>query len=118
MLGMRKMDWWVVNGVVWILVGLVLFGFRVAVGVSLGAAVFIDGLSVLVGAALLKRSKVAFWLTLVVAVVNFVGKLPKLANIAKQTGEPIIDLSFIVSAVLLALVLMLWQEIRKDKKNK
>lgn len=111
-----KKDWWFWNSLFWLLSGLLVIVNYLILG-DLVTGLFSGGLNILIGAALLKRSKIGYWLALFFAGFTFVGQISRLITVSKETGDFPIDISFVVSVVILTLAIMLWQQVRKEKKK-
>jgi len=106
-----KKDWWLANSLVNIISGIYFIISRASVGM-LSAGLFIGGINILIGVALLQKSKIAFW---VVLIMNGFGLLSTLNNLSKQPGN---YLPMIVNVIAFAFAIMLWQQIRKEEKKK
>ncbi|MFH1566137.1 MAG: hypothetical protein ABIB98_03000 [bacterium] len=111
-----KKDWWFANSLYWILSGLFIVVTRLleGTGSAVGILIFSGGLNILIGVALLQRIKLIFWITLVFAILTFLGQLSNMAQVSKEIGGLSLTVPFGMSLVPLALALMLWQQIRKE----
>lgn len=106
-----KKDWWLVNSILNIIVGLNFIITRASLGM-LSGGLFIGGINILIGVALLQKSKIAFW---VVLITNGFGLLSALNNLSKQPGN---YLPIIINGTAFAFAIMLWQQIKKEEKKK
>lgn len=109
---MKNINWWLVNGVWTIAIGLM--GVLFNLGALNNSALIGLGLNVLIGIALIYKSKLAFWVSLILIGISFVSNI---ALLSSKSGAAV-DLNFILVVISLALLIMLWQEIRKGKGNK
>lgn len=96
--------WWLYNAIL-----MVLF----AIFSLISGNYFAAGMNLLFAYGFLQGSKLIFWLTFISYAVLFLGRLTTLKNL---TGaETAFGLGFYV--LLLAFILMLWQQIKAEKKK-
>jgi hypothetical protein len=111
---MKNNNWWLINGIWVIVVGLL--NAVLNLGGLTSTLLFASGLNIVMGIALIKKSMLAFWLTLLLTGVSFVSQIMALVSISKATGNYPLGLGFWLTIISLALLLMLWQEIKKSKE--
>lgn len=109
-----KKDWWLANSVFWIISGLFTLIVR-AIDGSMLSGLLSGGLNILVGAALLQRSKIVFWVTLVLAAYTFIMQISSLSKASQGTSIYWFPFGFVT--IQLVLALMLWQQIRIENKK-
>ena len=103
-----KKDWWLANGILNILIGLSFIISKATQGMF-SAGLFIGSINILIGLALFQRSKIIFWIVLIVNSFGFISELTKLS---KSPGN---YLPVIVNGIAFAFVVMLWQQIKKEE---
>ena len=111
-----KKDWWLANSLVLIITGIGIFLIKGAINGNFEYGIFSGLFNLLMGLALLFRSRIVFWIYLVIISYGFLEQILRLANVSKTTGDFSIDLAFTLRLVIFAMGLMLWQQIRKEKK--
>lgn len=113
-----KKDWWLANSLWWIMSGLwILVAFLLG-GQNVVIALISGGINILVGFALLQRSKIAFWITIIMALYTFFEQLSLNVTAAKNNGGQLTILpGFVIAIGILVLAIMLWQEQRKESKG-
>lgn len=105
-------DYWAINSIWWSLIGV----FVILDYPHSDKVIFAGGLYVLIGYGLLRKSKIAFWAALILSTLGFFSKIARLSKLYKATGNFSLTFSFIIPLIPFALALMLWQQIRKNKK--
>lgn len=115
---LQKQDWWKINGYFAIALGV--YGIIVNVLSTTSSAVILGsliagGLNALVGLALLKHSKLVFWIFFILSLVGFVMILTRLTTIL--SNGPLTLLGFFITVAQLACQFMLLQQIRGEKKT-
>src|SRR5688572_121077 len=114
-------NWWTANGILWILsalAGILAVLSKGTQGLMMGVLLFFGGILILIGLALLQKSRVAFWIVMVVAVFTFLDKLSEIASVSRAAGGFSPDYSFLISLVTFVFALMLWQEVKGKKAKK
>lgn len=106
-----KKDWWLVNGLTYIIIGVLFIISRAGIGKFL-EGLLIGGINVLIGTALLQRSKIAFR---IIFVLSIYGLLTGLITLSKQSTN---YWPALINGIVFAFVLMLWQQIKKEGKKK
>ena len=110
------MDWWVITGVLEMIVGIVGVLSRVNTDALAGALV-LGAVQVIFGVALLQKSKLVFWLGLVMAGYNLLSVLNSLAKGPMDSSVAyMIAITFV--GVRSAAYVMLYQQIRLVKVKK
>jgi hypothetical protein len=115
-LNMKK-DWWLANSIYWIFTGLIAIVTGFLNNLVL-AGLIGGGLNIIIGIALIQRSKIIFWITFAMGIYTFINQISGLAKYSKSTGNFIMTLPFVFSIILLALNFMLWQQIKKENNHK
>lgn len=112
----NAMDWWVATGVLEMTVGIVGVLSRVNTDALAGALV-LGAVQVIFGVALLQKSKLVFWLGLVMAGFNLLSVLNSLAKGPIDSSVAyMIAITFV--GVRFAAYVMLYQQIRMVKGKK
>ncbi len=110
------MDWWVITGVLEMIVGIVGVFSRVNTDALAGALV-LGAVQVIFGVALLQKSKLVFWLGLVMSGFNLLSVLNSLAKGPMDSSVAyMIAITFV--GVRFAAYVMLYQQIRLVKVKK
>ena len=106
---LRK-DWWLVNGLFNIIEGII-FILTHARAELFFTTLILGSINIIIGIALLKRSKLVFWLVFSLASLDFILVLTKLGS--SQVSKIMITLISFISALML-----LVQIIKEEKLNK
>ncbi len=110
------LDWWMVTGVIEMVVGIVGVLSRVNTDALAGALV-LGAVQMVFGVALMQKSKLVFWLGLIMAGMNLLSVLNNLAKGSIDTSLAyMIAIMFV--GVRFAAYVMLYQQIRAVKIKK
>ncbi|MBF0208079.1 MAG: hypothetical protein HQK53_14465 [Oligoflexia bacterium] len=109
-----KRDWWLANSLINILSGIIFIVARSIAGMAVGGLI-IGAINILIGIALLQKSKIVFWIVFIVSGYSFIQELLRLS---KQIGgfNPTLGTGLIVLNFVFAV--MLWQQIKNEKVKK
>lgn len=109
-----KKDWWLANSLINILSGIIFIISRSIAGMAMGGLI-IGAINILIGVALLQKSKIAFWIVFIISGYSF---LQELLRLSRQTGgfNPTLGTGLVVLNFIFAV--MLWQQIKNEKVKK
>ena len=114
-----KKDWWFANSIIYLITG-VLGGFLHVINKDfllvekLVGTFLISGVEFLIGIALFKRSKLIFWIIFVLIIFQSLGLISQISNGLITIYSPKVFSAFIK----LTFAIMLWQQIKREKKKK
>lgn len=112
-----NLDWWAVTGVLEMLIGVVSALAKVNTDV-MAQGIVLGAVQVIFGVALLQKSKIVFWLGLVMAAVNLLSVLNGIAKgmIDMSSVSYLVAVAFV--GVRFAAYVMLYQQIRSIQGKK
>jgi len=105
-----KKDWWLVNSLTYITIGVLFIISKIGIGMLL-EGFLIGGVNVLIGIALFQRSKVAFR---IIFILGAYGLLTGLVTLSKQSTN---YWPALINGIVFAFALMLWQQIKREEKK-
>lgn len=113
---MKNTNWWLINGVFLIITTILNVTLNFISNPAIISTIIINlALGLLIAIGLITKSKIALWVQTIAIAISFLSGISSLASSSKANGGFVSDFIFIINVISLALIIMLWQDIRKNK---